>query len=95
MLERMCSSATLTTISTVGHCVEGKSNHNAKFYHDKSKDAELCDKLCLIMARFVTLEALKEVVHNMDTCANESFNNTIVWVAPKNKVYSGSQSLQN
>ena len=47
------------------------------------------------MARFITIEGLKEVAHNMDTCANESFNNTISWLAPKNKVYCGSNSLAN
>jgi len=31
----------------------------------------------------------------LDTCANESFNNTMAWVAPKNKVYAGSNSLKN
>ena len=31
----------------------------------------------------------------MDTCANESFNNTIAWLAPKNKVLCGTSSLDN
>jgi hypothetical protein len=31
----------------------------------------------------------------MDTQVNESFNNTVSWVAPKNKVYCGSCSLSN
>ena len=66
-----------------------------KFYRDKKKDAKLYDKLQSLMGRFITLEALKEVAHNMDTCANESFNNTIAWLAPKNKVYSGTNSLKN
>jgi hypothetical protein len=38
---------------------------------------------------------LKEVAHGMDTQCNESFNNTASWLAPKNKVYCGSQSLHN
>ena len=66
-----------------------------KFYRDKTKDAPLYSKLQSIMARFTTLEALKEVGHNMDTCANESFNNTVSWLAPKNKVYCGTNSLKN
>jgi len=41
------------------------------------------------------LDALKEVAHSLDTCANESFNNTMAWVALKNKVYAGSNSLSN
>ena len=72
----------------------GSDNKN-KFYRCKMKDKDLCEKLQSIFARFITLEALKEVAHNMDTCANESLNNTISWLAPKNKVYCGSNSLQN
>jgi len=67
----------------------------SKFYRDKEKDALLYNKLQSIIARFITLDALKEVAHCLDTCANESFNNTMAWVAPKNKVYAGSNSLSN
>ena len=66
-----------------------------KFYRDKKKDALLYARLHSITARFVELEALKEVAHALDTCVNESFNNTISWLAPKNKVYCGSNSLLN
>ena len=66
-----------------------------KFYRDKVKDKELYERLHSMIARFVTLEALKEIAHQMDTCANESFNNTASWLAPKNKVYAGTHSLQN
>jgi len=66
-----------------------------KFYRDKEKDVLLYKKLPSIIARFITLDMLKEVAHSMDTCANESFNNTMAWVAPKNKVYAGSNSLKN
>jgi len=61
-----------------------------KFNHDKEKDVLLYKKLQSILARFITLDAPKEVAHSLDTCANESFNNTMAWVAPKNKVYAGS-----
>ena len=37
----------------------------------------------------------ESVAHGMDTNVNESFNNTISWLAPKNKEYCGTQSLQN
>ena len=47
------------------------------------------------MARFVTLEALKEVQHTLDTCANESLNDAIAWLAPKNKVHCGTNSQKN
>ena len=67
----------------------------SKYYRDKTKDAKLYERLQSIMARFVDLAALKEVSHSMDTCANESFNNTISWLAPKNKVYCGTHSLKN
>lgn len=70
-------------------------NKEDKFYRDKKKDAELYAKLQDITARFVELEALLEVTHSMDTCVNESFNNTITWLAPKNKVYAGTGSLIN
>lgn len=63
--------------------------------HCETKDAKLCAKPHSIIARFITLESLKEVAHGMDTCANESFNNTIAWLAPKNKVHCGSNSLKN
>ena len=72
-----------------------KKKKKKQYYRDKTKDAKLYAKLQSLMRRFLTLEALQEVAHNMDTCANESFNNTISWLAPKNKVYSGTCSLQN
>jgi hypothetical protein len=67
------------------------------YYRDKKKEADaklyavLSDKL----ARFITLDRLKEVAHGMDSQVNESFNNTVSWLAPKNKVYCGSLSLAN
>jgi hypothetical protein len=61
-----------------------------------NKDAKLYAILSTkIMARFITMDRLKEVAHSMDTQVNESFNNTASWIAPKNKVYCGSQSLRN
>jgi hypothetical protein len=65
------------------------------FYRCKTKDAKLYVKLDEILSRFITLERLNEVAHGMDTQVNESFNNTFSWLAPKNKVYAGSQSLKN
>jgi hypothetical protein len=60
-----------------------------------TKDAALFNILQPIVQRFITIERLKEVAHGMDTQCNESFNNTFSWLAPKNKVYCGSQSLRN
>ena len=48
-----------------------------------------------MISRFITLPKLKEVAHVFDTQVNESLNNTISWLAPKNKCYGGSQSLGN
>lgn len=71
---------------------EERKQHD-HFYRCKTKDSELYAELTRIMARFITLEALLEVAHNMDTLVNESLNNTIAWIAPKNKVYCGTKSL--
>ena len=68
---------------------------NQKFYRCKMKDAELYSALTKLVARFITRKALEEVGHGMDTLVNESLNNTISWVAPKNKTYSRTQSLRN
>jgi len=68
---------------------------STKFYRCKTKDKKLYEWLQEKLARFLTLDALKEVGHGMDALVNESFNNTAAWLAPKNKVYSGSLSLRN
>ena len=72
-----------------------QAKQTAKIYRCKVKDGKLYKFLCDTVARFITLEALKEVGHGMDTQVNESLNNTISWLAPKNKTYSGSSSLEN
>jgi len=74
---------------------ESGTPDEGKFCRDKEKDVSLHEKPQSTLARFVTLDALKEVAHSLDTCANESFNNTMAWVAPKNKVHAGSNSLKN
>ena len=66
-----------------------------KHCREKGKDDLLCERLQSMLKRFITLDASKEVTHSLDTCANESFNDTVAWVAPKNKVYAGSNSLCN
>jgi len=75
-----------------------KAEHKAnkkKCYRHKTRDAKLCSVLQQKLARFTSVEALREACHDMDTNVNESLNNTIAWLAPKNKVYSGSSSLSN
>jgi hypothetical protein len=74
---------------------ERKLPHNRRYYRSLTKDAALFNILQPIVQRFITIERLKEVAHGMDTQCNESFNNTFSWLAPKNKVYCGSQSLRN
>ena len=66
-----------------------------KMYRCKTKNYKLYLGLTERIARFITEDALDEVGHGMDTLVNESFNNTAAWVAPKNKVYSSSESLKN
>lgn len=58
-------------------------------------DAKLCAKIETVIAQFMALETLKEVAHGNDMCANKSFSDTIAWVAPKNEVHCGSNSLAN
>ena len=66
-----------------------------KIYRSKEEDKKLYHILKQKIERFITEEALDEVGHGMDTLVNESFNNTVAWIAPKNKVYSSSDSLKN
>jgi hypothetical protein len=66
-----------------------------RFYRSKTKDAKLYKVLHEKISRFVTTDRLKEVAHQMDTQVNESFNNSVAWLAPKNKVYCGTSSLGN
>ena len=65
------------------------------FYRNMSKDEKLFKLLSKKMERFTTHDRLVDIAHGMDTNANESFNNTVSWFAPKNKVFCGSNSLNN
>ena len=66
-----------------------------RYYRSNSTDSSLYEHLGKVMERFITDERLEELAHGMDTNANESFNNTVSWLAPKNKVYCGTRSLWN
>jgi hypothetical protein len=69
-----------------------------QFYRskDKASDVQLYITLTNKLEHFMTLDHLQqEVAHSMDSQVNESLNNTISWLAPKNKVYCGSGSLTN
>jgi hypothetical protein len=72
-----------------------KLPQNKRFYRSLTKDKDLYELLSPIVDRFITFDRLTEVAHGMDTQCNESYNNTFSWIAPKNKVYCGSQSLRN
>ena len=75
---------------------EERKADTEKIYRCPKKDAKLYSFLHdNVLARFVTKEALHEVAHSMDTQVNESLNNSIAWLAPKNKTYCGSISLRN
>jgi hypothetical protein len=66
-----------------------------KYYRSVETDKPLFDLLSKLMTRFVSYDKLEDIAHGMDTNCNESFNNTVSWFAPKNKVYCGSMSLNN
>ena len=75
---------------------EDERSKTTKYYRSKVKDKALCEVLNEdVLPRFVSEEALLEVAHGTDTLVDESLNNAISWVAPKNKTYSTSQSLMN
>jgi hypothetical protein len=74
---------------------EAQRHASERFYRNKEKDAKLYGVLQHLLSRFITMDKLRDVSHVMDTQVNESLNNTISWLAPKNKCYGGSQSLQN
>jgi hypothetical protein len=68
---------------------------STRYYRSLTLDAVLHETLEKLLARFITLENLREVAHGLDTQMNESFNNSASWLAPKNKIYCGSGSLTN
>jgi hypothetical protein len=74
---------------------EHERNLSDRVYRNKERDAKLYAVINQIAARFLSLPRLKELAHVMDTQVNESMNNTISWMAPKNKCFGGSQSLRN
>jgi len=72
-----------------------EKQQSTKHCRDKERDAKLYEELHDRIERFVTKEALLEVAHGMDTQCNESFNNVVAWIAPKNKACSKSNSLKH
>ena len=66
-----------------------------KVYRSKLDDKPLHDKLEEIISPFISLQGLEDIAHGGDTQVNESLNNSMTWLAPKNKTISGSRSLAN
>ena len=67
-----------------------------KFYRDKQQDKKLYQKLhSMLFDKYFTLPRLRECAHGYDTQVNESLNNVVAWLAPKNKMYCASYSLTN
>jgi len=74
---------------------EEEKLQSKKQYRDKNRDHGLYSLLCGAIAPFISLPCLKEVGHGANTNVNESLNQTISWLAPKNRTYCGSMSLRN
>ena len=64
-------------------------------YLCKVKDKDIHRDLKNVVDQFSTDTRLLESVHGGDTQANESLNNTLAYLAPKNKHYSNSSALMN
>lgn len=75
------------------HQTDDQKEKSAHFYRCKTQDAKLYKKLQDILERFVSAKGLEDVSHGMHTQANEAFNITITWYAPKNKVLCSRGSL--
>jgi hypothetical protein len=73
----------------------GNRKASTKFYRCKTIDAKLYAVLGEKLSRFVTMDKLQEMAHDMDTNMNEGFNNICTWFLPKNKVFAGCGSLNN
>jgi hypothetical protein len=74
---------------------EAQRTATNKYYRNKETNAKLYIHLKEKFSRFVTMDKLQEIAHNMETNMNEGFNNICTWFVPKNKVYAGTVSLPN
>jgi hypothetical protein len=61
-----------------------------KYYCCKERDSREYELLKSIVDKYTSIERLCEVAHGHSTQMNESMNNTIAWLAQKNKTLSGS-----
>ena len=68
---------------------------SAKYYRSKVADKEPHEEILDVTAPHFEKERLKDISHGMDANMNEAFNCVCTWFAPKNKLFSGSESPQN
>lgn len=66
-----------------------------KRFRCKTSHAILFKKIEKGMSTYLTVEALKQVYHNYSTQKNESLNKKVTVVAPKDKYYGGTRTLQD
>ena len=83
-------------------CFKTRSSEEGKTYNTrddkfrcKQNDNQLYNLLKKILLPFQTYKVLKESLHMFDTQKNESMNNVIAYVAPKNKTMAHIMSLNN
>ena len=63
------------------------------YYRCKVKDKKLYDEIMGVYARFITRDMLVQLNHMWSTQKNEAMNTSVSSYAPKNKHYSGTDSL--
>ena len=63
------------------------------YYRCKIKDRELYEQIMHEYSRFITPDMLKQLNHGWSTQKNELMNTSVASYAPKNKHYSGTDSL--
>jgi len=63
------------------------------YYRCKVKDKKLYDEIMGVYSRFITPDMLIQLNHMWSTQKNEAMNTSVSSYAPKNKHYSGTDSL--
>jgi hypothetical protein len=66
-----------------------------KRFRCKQQHSVLFKKMEQGMSTYLTVEALKQVYHKYSTQKNESLNKKVTVVAPKDKYYGGTRTLQD
>ena len=94
--ESLCMPCTNQTVRK--GIVQGKlaltNLHQKKgYYRDMEKDKAVFQQLKQAFLPYTTRKSLEQVLHNFNTQLNESLNNKITYLAPKNRNYSKSMEL--